>query len=290
MNKLYNFFIFISISAFIFIWGCTPNQSTSPDYPSSCLKGIILDSATHKPLAGVNVTTVPGSNSCISDTSGYYFLSGIPMSSSGTNLLVLAYRVNYDNDTVPYFLLSNDTVTINFCLSPSDGVYITNNIEVFQNTNQNSYSSLDLELLTAKMLSNPYRDLDMLDSSGLGIRYKLRSAHIPVNFSFIAKIGNSLGNFTKYQFDTLAKIYDAGDSIQDSYFTRYETDYFIDPLTENSVFPFYAYGRYLISPNHNKTFGLIYLKSTRIENGVFILTVDIKENKKGLNDFITYNK
>jgi hypothetical protein len=291
MNKLNFFFLYISISAFIFVLGCTPNQSTSPDYPASCLKGTILDSSTHKPLAGVNVTTAPGSASCISDTAGIYFLAGIPMSSSGTNILIIASRTRYLNDTIPYFLLANDTAIVNFCLSPSNGVFCANNIDVFQPINTSSYSSLDLSLFTSKTIFDPYKDLDLLDSSGVGIRFRFQSAYlVPGNSGFITKIANSIGNYTKYQFDTLAKIYDAGDSIQDSYFSKYITDYFVDPLAENSVYPFYLLGRYPLVQNQAKTYGLLYLKSTRIENGLFVVTVDVKVNRNGLNYFIPYNK
>ena len=287
MKKLYYVFFCILTSIFIYIWGCTPNLISNPDYPSSCIKGYITDLATHKPLPGVTVTTIPGSTSCISDTAGIYFLSGIPMGSSGTNLIVLFSRAKYVTDTISLFLNSNDTVSLNISLSPSNGIFIANDIDVKQFTDGYTLSCLDLSLLNSKREVDAFRDLDMLDSSGLGIKFRFRSSHIdPQNFSFITKIANSLGKFTKYQFDTLARIYDAGDTIQDSYFTKYNTEYFVDPLTENSVYPFYLYGRYLASQNLTKIFGLLYLKSTRIDNGLFVITVDVKVNKNGINYFI----
>lgn len=289
MNKIYNSLICIFISLFFLISGCS-NQSNSPDYPPGFIKGKVLDSATHNPLAGVSITTVPGASACMSDTGGNYFLSGIQMGSSGTNIIVIAARIKYLSDTIPYFLLSDDTATINFSLRPNNGVYIADNINIEQYTGPNSYSSLDLSLLTSKQASNPYRDLDLKDSSGLAINFRLVSSHLdPALLSFITKVGGSLGSYTKTQFDALDKINGFGDSIPDSYFSNYNTDYFSVPLVENSVYPVYLYGRYILYPNQIKTVGLLYIKNTYIDNGIFKMIIDLKVNRNGINYFIPNN-
>ena len=66
--------------------------------------------------------------------------------------------------------------------------------------------------------------------------------------------------------------------------------YFAYPLAENSVYPVYLYGRYLAAPTQPKTYGLLYINSTRIENGLFVVTVDIKVNRNGMNYFIPNTK
>ena len=289
MKNLYNFILFLLVSAFLFIAGCQTNQSTSPDYPPSCLKGKVTDAGSHNPLAGVNITTIPGVNVCLSDTGGNYFLSGIPMSSSGTNLIIVASRIRYLTDTIPYFLLADDTAIVNIELTPSNGIFYANNLDVYQNTNPSSYSSLDFGFMITRMISSSIRDLDLMDSMGLGLQYRFISSSLYGGY-FDTRAGNSLGKFTKYQFDTLAKIYDAGDSIQDSYFSKDRTGYFAYPLAENSVYPVYLYGRYLAAPTQPKTYGLLYINSTRIENGLFVVTVDIKVNRNGMNYFIPNTK
>jgi hypothetical protein len=139
------------------------------------------------------------------------------------------------------------------------------------------------------MISNSFRDLDLIDSMGLGLQYRFITSALYGGY-FDTKVGNSLGKFTKYGFDTLAKIYDAGDTIQDSYFTKDRTGYFAFPLAESSVYPVYLYGRYLAGPSFPKNYGLLYIKSTRTENGLFIVTVDVKVNRNGINYFIPNTK
>lgn len=280
----------ICISIFFFLmseyYGC--NSPTSVAYPPGIIKGIVLDSATHLPIDSAILSTDISGFGGYTDPEGYFRFAYSNMPSSGVNLNLIAGKSGYANNTTPIWLLSNDSVYIRMILMPSSGVLMVDNIILVKYSSQQSFSSLDLSNMTAVQGLNPYRDVDLRDSEQ---RFQFKSASSdPILFSFDTKFANSLGSFSKYDFDTLKMIYGLGGPITDSYFQLRETPFFSFPLVENSVYPFYLFGRYLNHPSSTKIYGLLYINSMWFDPGSnsYMIRVDIKENKNGNNYFVTY--
>jgi hypothetical protein len=290
--KKFQFLLYgIIISLFFILYSCDSNPSETADYPPSCVKGYITDSATHKPVAGVRVFSIPGTTDCLSDTAGFYFLKNIPMSSSGTIVYIIAYRGDnkYLSDTAGRFILMDDTIDINFVLVPSNGIFYQNNITLEEYTSSNSISSLDLFFMRAIPQSYPYRDMDLRDSAGSRYNFQFRSSGFENMYQTV--FGNSLGNFSKYDFDTLQMIYGAGDPLESNFIFN-TTPYFNTPLKELCVYPFYLKGRTEQNQLQHKMYGLLYIKSAYIDPGssLFTVIVDVKVNRNGQNYFIPNSK
>jgi len=289
MKKIFFAIPFLLILPVIFYYGCS--NSTSVDYPPGIVYGIVIDSATHLPIDSAYVNTIPAGNGCYTDGTGFFRVTGIPMPSSGVIAYVIANKGQYENDTLGLWLLANDSQYVRLVLMPNHGILIRDNFILEQYTGQQSNSSLDLANLTLVQGQNPYRDADLRDSLGLGQRFQFRTAIAdPILFSFDTKFAGSLGNFTKSQFDTLKMIYGLNDPISDSYFSNSSTSFIPNPLTENSVYPFYLAGRNTLNPGSPKIYGLLYINSiwTDPGSGNVRMRVDIKENRNGLNYFVTY--
>jgi hypothetical protein len=283
----------ICISIFFLLmseyYGC--NSPTSVAYPPGIINGIVLDSATHLPIDSAIVGTDISGFGAYTDPEGHFRIAYTNMPSSGVNLNLIAGKSGYTSDTTGIWLLSNDSVYIRMILMPSSGVLIVDNITLIQYAGQQSFSSLDLSNMTAIKGLNPYRDVDLRDSFGMGQRFQFKSASLdPILFSFDTKFANSLGSFSKYDFDTLKMIYGLGGPITDSYFQLRETPFFSFPLVENSVYPFYLLGRYLNNQGSSKIYGLLYINSMWFDPGSnsYMIKVDIKENKNGNNYFVNY--
>ncbi len=290
MKKFYFLLVFIFLIVIFINYGCNP--TTGGFYPPSVIRGKITDSATHKPLVGVLIQTIPASSGAMSDTSGIYVVPDVPMSSSATLVYVIASRNRYLNDTSGLWISANDTINLNISMIPSNGVFIWNDIQVYQYDNKETISSIDLNNFRSCPGSYLFRDIDLRDSLNAKLRFQFRSSDLDVNFPGLnTKFGYSLGNFSKSEFDTLAMYYGAGEPLSQADFPLDRTQYFYTPLLENSVYPFYLVSRYIANPSLPKIFGLLYIKSATIEpiNNRFTVIVDVKLNRNGQNYFLPNN-
>lgn len=285
MKKISLFYIPLIIFSLIIINGCDTTKSI--DYIPGIIKGVVLDSATHLPIDSAWVSA--GGTGAYTDTSGNFRIVYFNMPSSGVNLTVVGSKANYLNDTIGIWLLADDSITISLVLMPYNGILFMDNIVLEQYSNQQSLSSIDLMTMSAVQGQNPYRDIDLRDSLGLNQRFRFRSAiNDPILFSLDTRFANSLGSFTKFQFDTLRMIYGLSGPLGDSYFPLSATPFFPNPLIENSVYPFYLAGRYSIYPGTAKIFGLMYINSVWTDpgSGKIMVRVDLKENRNGENIFL----
>ncbi|MCX6165724.1 MAG: carboxypeptidase-like regulatory domain-containing protein [Ignavibacteriae bacterium] len=294
MKKVFFLLFCISISCLFLLSSCDSNPSETPAYPNGAITGRVLDSATHKPLAGVFINTIPATFGCLTDTSGKYTLTGIPMGTTAINVFIIYSRTKYINDTIVKVIKSDDTLQMeDVRLIPTNGVFVINDLQVQQSDYPESYSNIDLCYIYPVPTIWGMRDVDLRDSLNVKLRFQFRSSHLDLyQAGYITKLGNSLGGFTKSEFDTLTMYYGANEPLTDADFPRDRTNYFYTPLTELSVIPFYLVGRYYQDPNLPKIYGLLYIKSTWLEpsNNRFMVKVDVKINKNGKNYFIPYNK
>jgi len=287
MKKSFLFFVLTVLITVFLCQGCDPPSTVS--YPPGIIKGIVYDSSNYMPIDSVYVISIPSGNPCYTDSAGRFRITNVQMPSSGVNGIIIASKKDYNPDTVMVWVLSNDSIFINMTMMPNHGVLIRDNFELQQYNSQLTYSSLDLFKLSVVQGQNDYRDIDFRDSMGLGQKFRfVSSLYDPVNFSFDSKFANSLGNFSKYDFDTLRMIYGLGGPLTDNYFQLNSTPFFGNPLVENSVYPFYLNGRFNLYPGSPKIYGLMYIKAIWFDpgsNSTFI-RIDIKENRNGQNYFI----
>jgi len=293
MKKVFYLLHYILISALFFLYSCDSNPSETPSYPPGSITGRVLDSGTHRPLAGVYISTIPATFGCLTDTSGRYTLTGIPMGTTGMTVQIIYSRVRYINDTVGATVSSYDTLRMpDVRLIPINGVLV-GTITIQQYDYPESYSSLELDYILPVMRKWFARDIDLMDSANAKLRFRFWSSHLSLTnpIGFITKLGNSVGNYTKAEFDTLAMYYGANVPLTDADFPIYWTEYFYTPLTGSPVYPFYLYGRFAANQSSSKIYGLLHIESTWLEpNNIFKVRVNVKININGQNYFITNNK
>lgn len=291
MKKIFYILFLVFVTAIFSFFSCDSNPSETPSYPFGIIKGRVIDAGDNTPLAGVTVSTSHPSNNGISDTSGRYVVSGVHMQSTGEFINITYSRANYVSLTITKWISVYDTLKVeDVKISPSSGVFVANNLLLQQSDSPQSYSNLDLNNLIVVPTTNANRDMDLRDSANAKLRFKFMSSisYPPPYTGYWTKFGNSLGSFSKYDFDTLAMYYGASVPLSDADFPNSDTKYFYTPLTEQSVVPFYLYGRYLANPGSSKIYGLLYIKSSWIDTGNnrFMVLVDVKINKNGENYFI----
>ena len=286
MRKFY--FVLFSLSILLILIstnGC--KNSTSVDYPSSILYGRVVDSSTHSPIDSAYVNTDPPASGCYTDANGNYRLGDISMPSSGKNCYLVVMKGNYETARIGLWILAGDSLNVDVSLLSSNAVFLKDNLILQQYSNLQSLSSADLVNMVPTAGNYTYRDIDFRDSMSLGQRFQFRSAfNDQVNIGLETKFGNSLGNFTKYQFDTLKMIYGANEPLNENDFPLTKTPYFTAPLAENSVYPFYLKGRTALNPGSHSIYGLLYLEAAWIDQGTLNVRLDIKENRSGQNYFI----
>jgi hypothetical protein len=290
MKKTIYLLLFVLISSFLILYSCDSNPSETPAYPPGSVTGRVLDSATHKPLAGVYVSSNPITFGCLTDTSGRYTLTGIPMGTSAMTAYIIYSRVKYINDTIGVTVSSYDTSRMpDVRLIPTNGVFV-GTITIQQYDYPESYSSLELDYLLPVMRKWFARDLDLMDSAN-AFRFWSSELSPTQPKGFITRLSSSVGNYTKDEFDTLAMYYGAREPLTLADFPEDRTRYFYTPLTESPVYPFYLYGRLMANQNSPKIFGLLHIESTWLEpNNIFKVRVNVKINMNGQNFFITNNK
>jgi hypothetical protein len=280
MKNFRYYFVYFFLLFIFFYSGC--GNTSGPDYPPGAVKGKIIDLSNNAPLAGATITLKSQNIACISDTAGNYVLGNIQMGTSAIDVYVIASCIDYISDTISVVgVHSNDTVTVNFSLAPSNGIYTKDDIHIQEYIDNNSYNSINLGSLISAIATSTSRDVDLRDSAGARLKFRLVSAYssgqIPVGLS--TKFADSVGYFAKSEFDTLAMFYGASVPISPNDFQRTKTNWFYASLQGSPVYPFYLEGR-------GSIYGLLYIKSAYIENSIFNLIVDVKINTNGQNYFI----
>ena len=275
MKKFYYYslyFCFISIS--LILASCSNSYPTAP-YSPGAISGYTRDSGTHTLLPGVVVYIYPYNISDTSDANGFFRVADLQMGSTSTNVILIVSKPGYLTDTADRIVIPSGGELTNVILTlfPGNNIFKANDIIL----EQNALSCLDLMNLLPVNETGMQVDARFRDSAN-------QSFYINTGFSnitgtgFRTKFSNSL--------DTLASFYGASNPINPiNDFPFDSTSSFSISNNQQSVYAFYLAGR-----NTSGTapiYGLIYIDALWRDTTLnkFILRVDVKSNRNGLNIF-----
>jgi hypothetical protein len=211
------------------------------------------------------------------------------------------------------FLLVASTIFFTGCSDngTGGGVVVNQNVKVFRNlvvAQFNTGASMSgVNLFTGQVVraDNNMKDIHLSDSNSTGANFFFRSGDLGLdehgNLVILDALAGdetkfgatiSYSSVTQSQFDTL-KVIPSFTNVSNpgGFFLNDRTDnydnpkFFNAPLTHNTVYSFWLKGKSSILPND--VYGVLYLKSARYNpgNGDFEVTIDVKINTAGQNDF-----
>lgn len=269
------FFIILSFS------GCESGGFTTSG--ASVIKGRVTDSTSFVQLIGATITTLPETSTVLSDTLGYYTITGL---SAGT-YTVTAKMPGYYTRTYTIDIQDEDTATVNLKMYFAN-VFTYGPITVDEYFNDTSYSGVNVYLGRAvQEIDNANKDIQMRDSSGTSMNFYFRSGDLAKVLAgkqakFTDWLINPVGgtyDFTRANFDSLTTIL-GGKTLDESDFPNDRTGYFNDPLSVHPVFAVFLKGRNFVPP----TYAVIYIENVYTDSKVHAV-IRIKTNRNGLNLF-----
>jgi hypothetical protein len=281
--------IFSLISLTIMILNSCYNSSTAPDYPDGFIDGYIYDYTTAKPLAGVNVSTIPPTQTIITDTTGRFFIT-VRSASTSTNMDIVCSKTGYSTFKWRIVVPAGDTLKINIPLTLlNNAVFIRSDIIVSEYRNANSNSGLNLYDLATAHDNGPYNDAVLRDSSGSRTNFRFISGEIYPSNIWKTRFSPLLGLFSQYDFDTLSR-YDVGNRQidPDIDFPYNSTDVFDIGLNAGVTFAYYLKGRYDYVVGSKRVYGLIRIDSVWYDNlsAEYKVMIDLKVNRAEQNNFV----
>ncbi len=215
----------------------------------------------------------------------------LPLLILSTALSTLLFTSGCKDD----LLTSGDTTTV---ANPNLKVY--RNISINEFFNSASFSSINLNDGAVVDADNPIRDAELADSTGQSRdRFYLRSGDGTQDFAigqetkFVPFFGTKSATYTQAQFDAISRI-DAGhsDPLVPADFYKYSTFSLGRTFVSDDVrvYGFWLKGKKVNYGLSNEVYGLIYLKSIETVTPIggvpsYRLTVDVKVNQGGFNDF-----
>jgi len=176
-------------------------------------------------------------------------------------------------------------------------IYAYDNLIVSEFFNDNSYSAVNLYLgKIVTELDATNKDIQLRDSAGMSERFLFRSGDLALdNPGYETVLGDPvfLGrNFTKFEFDSLAKYYTVDGQIDPTRdFPNDRTMYYTQGslVGNHHVYPFYLKGRYNSNPGNPRVYGLLYLDNlthdTLSLQQPYKFTIDVKINRNAQNSF-----
>ena len=111
-RKIVRIFVFLMAMGII-ICGCEENLS--PEKVGN-ISGIVRDAEDNSPIAGVSITTTPGTNALITDNSGSYLISDVLEG----DYIVKAAKLDYQNASVSVAVKDGETTTADITMKPED--------------------------------------------------------------------------------------------------------------------------------------------------------------------------
>lgn len=285
-NKVY--LVFLIISTLALVNGCY-NSSTAPDYPDGYIEGYVYDYTTAGPLAGVTVSTIPPTQTVITDSSGTFFIT-VRSASTSTNMDIVCSKTGYSTFRWRIVVPAGDTLKINIpMVLLNNDVFIRNNLVISEYHNTSSNSGLNLYDLVAVNDNGPYNDALLRDSAGSRTNFRFLSGEIYPSNIWKTRFSQLLGPYSQYDFDTLSR-YDVGnrqiDPDIDFPFTF--TDVFDVGLNRGATFAYYLKGRYDYVVGSKRVYGLLRVDSVWYDASTaeYKVMIDLKVNRAEQNNFV----
>lgn len=193
-------------------------------------------------------------------------------------------------------LISGDTTTV---ANPNLKIY--RNLVISEYFDATSFSSINLNDGAVVDADNAIRDAELADSVGLGRdRFYLRSGDgnrdnlaIGQETKFVPFFTTRSATYPQSSFDAITRIDPSHvDPLLPTDFYKYSTFSLGRSFASDDirVYGFWLKGKKVNYGLSNEVYGLIYLKSIETVTPIggvptYKLTVDVKVNQKGLNDF-----
>lgn len=208
-------------------------------------------------------------------------------------LLLLTTTLFYTTGCNDNTLTTGDTTTV---ANPNVKVY--RNIVINEFLTASSLSSADLYEGTAIDANNALRDTELSDSTAIGSGYNrfwLRSGdgsqdRFPIGqeTKFVPFFNTRSAVYSQASFDTTKRI-DPGhaDPLLASDFYRYSTYSMGTSFVSSDVrvYGFWLKGKKVSLGLSNEVYGILYIKNIEGPAGSYKMTIDVKINTKGQNDF-----
>lgn len=164
---------------------------------------------------------------------------------------------------------------------------------------ETSLSGINLLLGTIVASNSAEKDLLLKDLNGTNQDWFLRdgskSLDLALGYETKFKMLREYDDLSKERFDTISRIKNIGSSVVQpttEFFditstAQYSSPQYINPpLSNRMVLSFYLKGRYENGVTQHRVWGLIHLEKMEIVGGETKLTVNIKINTKGENQFL----
>lgn len=271
-----------------FVNGCY-NSSTAPDYADGYIKGYVYDSTTSRPAAGVTVSTIPPTQTIITDSTGTFFIT-VRSASSRTNMDIVCSKTGYSTFQWRIVVPAGDTLKINIPLVLlNNAVFIRNDLIVSEYKNPNSNSGVNLYDLVTVRDNGFYNDVVLRDSAGSRANFRFLSGEIYPSNIWKTRFSPLLGLYSQYDFDTLSR-YDVGNRQidPDIDFPYTSSDVFDVGLNRGATFAYYLKGRYDYVPGSKRIYGLLRIDSVwyDVSTTDYKVMIDLKVNRAEQNNFI----
>lgn len=194
-----------------------------------------------------------------------------------------------------YFGCGNDETIIQQQTLDTN-VVIYDSIDVFEFFTQSSLSGVDLLKGVTTTAADTSKDMQLVDSNGLGIDFHFRSGDQSLNPILSPGRETWFNTFsqwtdlTKSQFDTISVIPDSNPTLDSLDFTQNDTKYwgyFQAPLISHTAYAFYLKGKYAWGYTPKRVFGVFWLREgvSGGPNGARF-NIAVKINKASQNKFV----
>jgi hypothetical protein len=109
--------VFFCLVINFYFYSCNPFSDT--DYSPAAIKGVVIDSSNHSCLDSVFIQTIPSSSNAFTDTLGCFKVTNIHLGTSTVNVMLIASKQDYKNDTLQMLLHMGDTANVRIALIPT---------------------------------------------------------------------------------------------------------------------------------------------------------------------------
>jgi hypothetical protein len=170
-------------------------------------------------------------------------------------------------------------------------VFIYKNVNMYFSDTINDESHHAVNLYTGIVRKGNFTDKDMelIDLNSTYANYYFRTGSATIDRGYETRFGRVSNNASQTDWDTISMVQTP--TLDSLYFTEDNTAPFgyLEPgglALKHPIYAFYLKGKFAEGVTPNRVYGLIYLKDFVYLDTIRVkVTIDIKLNKAGLNDF-----